>query len=118
MDRHTSGVNCVRWSPVDSHLASAGDDGTVLVWEQSATPAASGLGIDEDDECLEHWKLNSTLRYGFLPSLSQLIILISGSNQEVYDIAWSPDGTLLAAGGMDGCVRVFDLHESTSSEKL
>jgi chromatin assembly factor 1 subunit B len=31
-----------------------------------------------------------------------------GSNQEIYDICWSPDGKLLAAGGVDGSVRIFD----------
>ena len=58
-------MNCVRWSPVASHLASAGDDGTVLIWEESATPAGgAGIGqqADEDEDCLEHWKLLSTLR--------------------------------------------------------
>jgi WD40 repeat protein len=36
---------------------------------------------------------------------------LRGSNQEVYDIAWAPDGSLLAVGGMDGCVRIFDARE-------
>ncbi|KAJ3354536.1 hypothetical protein HDU91_005762 [Kappamyces sp. JEL0680] len=93
--RHSSGVNCVRFSPVASILASAGDDGSVLLWEQTSAPIQV-FGQEEDEDSLEHWKLSASLR---------------GSNQEVYDIAWCPDGSLLAAGGMDGCVRIFDAKE-------
>ncbi|KAJ2750260.1 Chromatin assembly factor 1 subunit, partial [Coemansia nantahalensis] len=90
LNRHTAPVNVVRFSPHGSRLASAGDDGVVIVWRQTdgadgaaAAAAAGGLG---DEEGKETWRPAAVLR---------------GSLADICDLAWSPDGAYLASASVD-----------------
>lgn len=96
--RHTNAVNVVRFSPKGEHLASAGDDGNVLLWvptemkETSLTDHSDGNGPDR-----EHWRVKLMCR--------------SSSGSEIYDIAWSPDGHYLLTGSMDNVARIYDTRD-------
>jgi len=97
--RHTQAVNVVRFCPRGEALASAGDDGTVLLWvpdeKKEHGGGASGTYGGEDKEEKESWRVQRTCR--------------SVSNSEIYDLAWSPDGQYLITGSMDNIARIF--HE-------
>lgn len=62
-------TNC-RWCPTGTYLASAGDDGTVIVWEQSSTVNS----LEEDN--LESWRVVSMLRFLFFDDLGLLMLML------------------------------------------
>lgn len=77
-------------------LASAGDDGNVLLWvpsELQNTP----LGEDHSDD-KETWRVKHMCR---------------SSGAEIYDLAWSPDGVFIITGSMDNVARIYNAQTGT-----
>ncbi|KAJ3258742.1 Chromatin assembly factor 1 subunit B [Boothiomyces macroporosus] len=94
LSRHSAAVNCVRWSPNGQYIATGGDDGSILLWEQTDKKQQS---LDDDEfENLEHWRT---------------AIILRGTTSDLYDLAWSPNGTMIASAGIDSSIRVFDIKE-------
>lgn len=83
-------------------LASAGDDGTVILWvpSESGTKPATAFGEDELED-KETWRLKHMCR---------------SMGSEIYDLAWSPDGVFFITGSMDNIARVW--NASTGNVKL
>jgi chromatin assembly factor 1 subunit B len=75
-------------------LASAGDDGNVLLWIPSDIPMTA-IG-DENSEDKETWRVKHMCR--------------SSTGAEIYDLAWSPDGVFFITGGVDNTARIFNAH--------
>jgi chromatin assembly factor 1 subunit B len=73
-------------------LASAGDDGNVILWVPSEPPITT-LG-DEHVEDKETWRVKHMCR--------------SSTGAEIYDLAWSPDGVFFITGGVDNTARIFN----------
>lgn len=73
-------------------LASAGDDGNVLLWVPSELQTQSGLGEDRSDD-KETWRVKHMCR---------------SSGAEIYDLAWSPDGVFIITGSMDNIARIYN----------
>jgi len=96
--RHTGVVNVVRFSPSGDILASAGDDGAVLFWARSNQTqqsfGQSHLNSAETDSQYdkETWRVR---------------LMTRATTQELYDMAWSPEGDMLAVGGTDFAVRII-----------
>ncbi|KAI1465541.1 WD40 repeat-like protein [Daldinia caldariorum] len=90
--KHTQAVNVVRWAPKGETLASAGDDGNVILWvpSESHNPATFG---NEGLEDKETWRT----KHMFRPTGS-----------EIYDLAWSPDATYFIIGSMDNVARIYN----------
>jgi chromatin assembly factor 1 subunit B len=76
-------------------LATAGDDGNVLLWTPSDAPQTS-FGDDAQDD-IEHWRVMRMCR--------------SSSGREIYDLAWSPDGAFFVTGSMDNVARIYNTNE-------
>ncbi|KAJ7092865.1 WD40-repeat-containing domain protein [Mycena belliarum] len=97
LSRHSAAVNVVRWSPSGELIASAGDDGMVIIWAPSASPQASTYGSDLSAEDLQHekeyWKPRTTFRC---------------TTMQVYDLAWSPTGAARRQHGQH-CARISPL---------
>ncbi|KAG7132379.1 putative WD repeat-containing protein C26H5.03 like [Verticillium longisporum] len=92
LSKHTQAVNVVRWSPKGDMLASAGDDGNVILWvpaEHHAGPAFGNEGLEDK----ETWRTKHMCR---------------SSGSEIYDLAWSPDGTYFIIGSMDNITRIYN----------
>jgi chromatin assembly factor 1 subunit B len=85
-------------------LASAGDDGNVLLWVPSeSSMAAMGDGVDHTDD-KETWRIKHMCR--------------TSTGAEIYDLAWSPDGQYFITGGVDNTARIFNAHTGTKAHSL
>ena len=73
-------------------LASAGDDGNVLLWIPSETHSHATFG-QYALEGKETWRVKHMCR---------------SSGSEIYDLAWSPDGVFFVTGSMDNIARVYN----------
>ncbi|TAQ90423.1 hypothetical protein B7494_g1221, partial [Chlorociboria aeruginascens] len=89
--KHTQAVNVVRWAPKGELLASAGDDGNVILWvpaDHTGAPTFGGDGIEDK----ETWRAKHMCR---------------SSGAEIYDLAWSPDALYFIIGSMDNVARIY-----------
>ena len=80
-------------------LASAGDDGNVLLWVPSDHHSSTAMGDDALDD-KETWTVKRMCR--------------STSGAEIYDLAWSPDGAFFVTGSMDNVARIFSAETGTT----
>uniref|UniRef100_G3MRY0 CAF1B/HIR1 beta-propeller domain-containing protein n=1 Tax=Amblyomma maculatum TaxID=34609 RepID=G3MRY0_AMBMU len=101
LNRHTKTVNTVRFSHNGELLASGDDDANVIIWKQ----VEKSRGVEETsgdlyDECIEnkeHWIAHKVLR---------------GHIDDVCDICWSPDNTLLLSGSVDNSAIVWNVEKA------
>ncbi|WVR08644.1 hypothetical protein IAU60_005701 [Kwoniella sp. DSM 27419] len=92
LSKHTAAVNVVRFSPNGQILASAGDDGNVILWVPSERPNVTfGESSDELPD-KEHWRLQKMLQV---------------TTKHVYDLSWSPDGEFIIAGSTDNTATIW-----------
>ena len=109
LSKHTQSVNVVRFCPkgmptvqtqksyansIGETLASAGDDGNILLWVPTDMPTTT-YGEDHAED-KESWRIKHMIR--------------TNSGAEIYDLAWSPDGQYFITGGMDNTARIFNAH--------
>ncbi|CCF57817.1 hypothetical protein KAFR_0D01700 [Kazachstania africana CBS 2517] len=100
LQQHEQAVNVVRFNSDGTVLASAGDDGQIILWKRNdaeAKPVPSTFGASESDgEFKESWFVWKRLK--------------SSSNSEIYDLSWSPNDKYVVCGCMDNCIRIFNIE--------
>ncbi|KAF2271153.1 WD40 repeat-like protein [Lojkania enalia] len=90
--KHTQAVNVVRWCPRGELLASAGDDGNILLWVPAENQTLH-TNFEEGLEDKETWRVKHMCR---------------SMGSEIYDLAWSPDGVFFITGSMDNIARIYN----------
>jgi chromatin assembly factor 1 subunit B len=73
-------------------IASAGDDGNILTWVPAEHHEHTAFG-DDGLEDKETWRVKNMSR---------------ALGTEIYDLAWSPDGTFIISGSMDNIARIYN----------
>ncbi|GAA6049383.1 hypothetical protein JCM3770_007318 [Rhodotorula araucariae] len=93
---HAGGVSDVAFSADSTLLASASDDRTVRIWEvDPALPLAPRQAQPDNAD----GKPEGAAR------------VLQGHLTAVFCVAWSPRGDLVASGGVDETVRVWDVQK-------
>ena len=110
-------VNDAIWSPDERQVATAGEDGTIRVWDVETGDELKRFDAHPDGVTALSWaadgaRLASAGKDGlgrvWQASAGELLFTLIGHDALVHDIEWSPDDSLLATVGGDGIVRVWD----------
>lgn len=91
MSHHLGTIHSVRFSPNGRYLASGADDKLICVYHLDKSTPAIAFGNNEPPPA-ENWK-----------TYKRLI----GHENDVQDLAWSPDSSLLVSVGLDSKVVVW-----------
>lgn len=73
-------------------LASAGDDGIVILWVPTDHHNASTYGSEKLED-KESWRAKHMCR---------------STGSEIYDLAWSPDALFVIVGSMDNVATIYN----------
>lgn len=79
-------------------LASAGDDGNILLWVPAENHAQFANFGEDGLEDKETWRVKHMCR---------------SMGSEIYDLAWSPDGVFFITGSMDNIARIYNAQTGT-----
>jgi len=95
LEKHSKTVNVVRFSPVGSVLASAGDDGVILLWHKTSDKGGVPFGAEDPTPRKELWSC-----------FRQLNVL-----SPIHDLAWSPDGGMIVTGEFEIRITMCAQHD-------
>ena len=117
MNRHSRAVNCVRFSPDGSLLASAGDGmlslfntindtrapigGLIIIWRLKGEAGRTAIATEEADfdtetaEDKEHWQ--------------QVQIIRLQDREDIFDLTWSPCSKYVLVGTSENAAIIFDI---------
>ncbi len=123
LDGHTDAVAAAAWSRDGKHLATAGKDKAVRVWDAAGKPVATFEGHEKPAACVAWAADNKTLASGSEDNTVRVWTLGSTASktlarhtEPVAAVAWSPAGKQLASGGGDNQVVVWvDLDKPPGS---
>lgn len=93
LKRHCKSVNVIRWNPEGEILASAGDEACIFLWKENEVKNQKTLDMDEDEN-KENWFSFKTFR---------------GHLEDILDLSWSKDGSVIISGSIDNSVYVWDV---------
>ena len=95
MSHHLGTIHSVRFSPNGRYLASGADDKIICIYQlESGPPTVATFGTNEPPP-VENWKTSRRL---------------IGHDNDVQDLAWSYDGSVLASVGLDSKIVVWSGH--------
>ncbi len=116
---HTGRVNAVTFSHGGTYLATAGADGKVIVWRSTTGSRVASRSVDayvndvvftpDDGTVIGALADGRLLIWDWKGGRSPLLAAVS--NTHLLHVAVNQSGTLLATGGADGTVALYDLRQ-------
>ncbi|XP_041001497.1 WD40 repeat-containing protein HOS15-like isoform X2 [Juglans microcarpa x Juglans regia] len=126
---HQGEVNCVKWDPTGSLLASCSDDITAKIWSMKQdkfvhdlrahskeiytirwSPTGSGTSNPNQQLVLASASFDSTVKLWDVEH-GKLLYSLNGHREPVYSVAFSPNGEYLASGSLDRSMHIWSLKE-------
>ena len=119
---HTSAVNAVL-AGHKGHILSAGQDGTLKVWENAApkqtwrghADAINALAITADQQLVATASADKTIK---IWDLRRATKTLAGHTGNVTGVAFSPDGKWLVSGSNDRTLKIWDVATAKESATL
>ncbi|XP_068335753.1 WD40 repeat-containing protein HOS15-like isoform X3 [Pyrus communis] len=126
---HQGEVNCVKWDPTGSLLASCSDDSTAKIWSMKQEKYVHDLREHSKEIYTIRWSptgpgTNNPNQQLVLASASfdsfvklwdveqgKLLCSLDGHREPVYSVAFSPNGEYLASGSLDKSMHIWSLKE-------
>uniref|UniRef100_A0A7N2KNB0 Uncharacterized protein n=1 Tax=Quercus lobata TaxID=97700 RepID=A0A7N2KNB0_QUELO len=123
-------LNCVKWDPTGSLLASCSDDITAKIWSMKQeryvhdlkdhakeiyiirwSPTGPGTSNPNHQLLLASASFDSTVKLWDV-ELGKLLYSLNGHRDPVYSVAFSPNGEYLAGGSLDKSMHIWSLKEN------
>jgi WD40 repeat protein/serine/threonine protein kinase len=112
----SDGVSSLRWDPRGQRLASAGEDGTVKLWDKDlAKLLIIPNNPDDKRSKLMAWSPDGAqvacgngTQVHIRDATSGKLLNVLVYRSDVFAVAFSPDGMRMASGGDDGVLRIRD----------
>eukprot|EP00256_Glycine_max_P057437 XP_014625280.1 WD40 repeat-containing protein HOS15 isoform X2 [Glycine max] len=126
---HQGEVNCVKWDPSGSLLASCSDDITAKIWSMKQdtylhdlrehskeiytirwSPTGPGTNNPNHKLVLASASFDSTVKLWDV-ELGKLMYSLDGHRHPVYSVAFSPNGDYLVSGSLDRSMHIWSLRD-------
>ncbi|KAL0721598.1 hypothetical protein Bca4012_036197 [Brassica carinata] len=126
---HQGEVNCVKWDPTGTLLASCSDDSTAKIWNAKQhnfvhdlrdhtkeiytirwSPTGPGTNNPNKPLTLASASFDSTVKI-WDAELGKMLCSLNGHRDAVYSLAFSPNGEYIASGSVDKSIHIWSLKE-------
>ncbi|RME85281.1 MAG: hypothetical protein D6775_03220 [Caldilineae bacterium] len=125
---HTDDITDLSWSSDGRHLASAGEDRSVRIWDARTGRLLRTLTGHQDNVAHIAWSpdgrhlasvgsLDNTLIL-WEATRGRVVRMLHGPGDGLWSVAWSPEGRYLAAGTTGGDIVIWDLNKETEDPAL